>query len=292
MMSTQKVSIPHCLKRSTSANSRRCSVASMWPSDFAAPTIARTSVSSNGLPSAAGCECGNTWSMFAGTAARRGRHSLALIVLVRLQRDRPERRRAAVAEETAAAPAPFAAEQHPEQPTRNGASGEGFRARRGVELADRFSAGAARVAGRGRAKTCSRSCFGSIIVIVLRSSTAPFDAVPALKFASAGGRGPPVAQSSSSTVCTTGMPAPARELRDATDVARRDDVGAACARCVASLRSRKRCRDLGLQNVVSARRAAAEVPFRRSPSRANPAAASSARGGCSTFCPCCIEHAE
>ena len=45
--------------RSTSANNRRCSAASMCPSAFAAPTIARTSVSSNGLPSAAGCACGS-----------------------------------------------------------------------------------------------------------------------------------------------------------------------------------------------------------------------------------------
>jgi hypothetical protein len=42
---------------------------------------------------------------------------------------------------------------------------------------------------------------------------------------SAGGRGPPVAQSSNSTVCTMGIVGPRSDLHHAADIAGRDDVG-------------------------------------------------------------------
>ncbi len=50
------------------------------------------------------------------------------------------------------------------------------------------------------------------------------------------------------------------ELRDAADVARRDDVGARAAN-VLELAVAQSLRELGLQDVVSARGAAAEMPF-------------------------------
>ena len=133
-------------------------------------------------------------------------------------------------------------------------------------------------------KTCSRSCFGS------NTSVTSVQACEPACLASAEGCGPPVAQSSNSTVCTTGIPPPTLScvihptLPVATTSAR---VRATCV----SLRSRNRLASSGCRTLY-----VPAEPQQRCPSAisftSNPAAASSARGGCSTFCPCCIEHAE
>ncbi len=78
--------------------------------------------------------------------------------------------------------------------------------------------------------------------------------------ASAAGFGPPAIQSSNCTVCTTGTLA--RELGDAADIARRDHVRPG-AGDVAELALPQPRRDRRLQQVVGARRAAAEMRLGR-----------------------------
>ena len=77
----------------------------------------------------------------------------------------------------------------------------------------------------------------------------------------AAGFGPPVAQSSSSTVCTIGMPVPRRDIADAAEIAGGDDVGPQ-ALDVGHLAVAQAARQLGLQHLVGAGPAAAEMALR------------------------------
>ena len=79
--------------------------------------------------------------------------------------------------------------------------------------------------------------------------------------ASAAGTGPPVAQSISSTVWTTGMRGAGRDLRDAADIAGGDHVGLEPFD-IGDLAVAQPLRQLRLQNVVGAGRAAAQMAFR------------------------------
>ena len=76
---------------------------------------------------------------------------LLLVVLIGLKRERAQRGRAAVAEQTAAMAACSAHEQA-EQTAGDGAACERFRAFRRIETVHDFSARLARIAGRGRAQ--------------------------------------------------------------------------------------------------------------------------------------------
>ena len=78
------------------------------------------------------------------------------------------------------------------------------------------------------------------------------------------GIGPPVAQSSSSTVWTIGMAVPLADLRDAADVAGGDEVRPRPLD-IGDLAGAQRAGDLGLQHVVGAGRAAADVALRARP---------------------------
>src|SRR6185503_9718648 len=180
------------------------------------------------------------------------------------------------------------AHQQAEQPARDGAACERFRAFRRVEAVDDLTARVARVAGRAGPQDLIEKLF-RIDHDLPPFEFARFACESPVTPASAGGRGPPVAQSSNSTVCTMVAPPAAScvmqpTLPVATTSAR------ASAMCV-SLRSRKRVASCGCKTLY-----VPAEPQQRCPSAisltANPAAASNARGGCSTFCPCCIEHAE
>ena len=104
------------------------------------------------------------------------------------------------------------------------------------------------------------------------------------------GTGPPVAQSSSSTVCTIGMAVPLRDLRHAADIAGGDHVRPD-ALDIGDLAGAQRAGDLRLQDVVGAGRAAADVALRHVLHRE--ARLLEERFGSSRICwPCCIEQAE
>ena len=96
--------------------------------------------------------------------------------------------------------------------------------------------------------------------------------------ARAAGSGPPVAQSSSSTVCSDRHRRVAADLHHAAEIAGRDDVRIDALRMCAALRSPERLGDVGLQQIVGAGRAAAEMPLRHVDApRSRPASSKRAR---------------
>ncbi len=198
----------------------------------------------------------------AGAANAAVARLLALIVLIRLQRERADDGRAAVTDRAAGELAHFvAAEQQAQQTARNGAAGETLGATHLVESVSDLPAGRPCISGHVGTEHLLEKLFRIDHVTYLRSKVCGIRRRPRGEVRECGRLRParrPVEQLDGVHDRNAGG---GRELRDAADVAGSDD-GRARARDMTDLAIAQALRELGLKNVVGTRRAAAEMPFR------------------------------